>query len=78
VRVTPSYYDQAGEDVSKYAPVYSVFNKGLFQAFSSEIDFRRDDVLNKISKYQLELQPIRAISTLVGRTPTRDDARDYK
>lgn len=79
VRVTPSYYDQADEeDISKYSPVYSVFNKGLFQAFSSEIDFRRDDVLNKISKYQLELQPIRAISTLVGRTPTRDDARDYK
>lgn len=39
-------------------------NKGLFQIFSAEIDFRRDDQLSKLSAYDLFLQPVQILAPI--------------
>lgn len=63
-KISPSYYDE--DKQAKDAVLAKTKNSKLFQAFSSEIDFRRDDVLSKLSYSDLKIHPVLSIDGIYG------------
>lgn len=53
--IIPSYYNATVDEITRTS---STENKELFQILSSEIDYRRDDVLSKLSQDSITLTPL--------------------
>lgn len=63
VTIYPSYYIPL--EVAEKAPTYAkTDNYKLFQIFSSEIDFRRDDVYSRLSYSDLNVVPLLTVSSV--------------
>lgn len=62
VTIYPSHYNEF--DVAIKSPTYAkTDNYKLFQIFSSEIDFRRDDVYSRLSYSDLNIVPLLAVGS---------------
>jgi len=74
VSTVHGYYGDEAYDIG-FFPAYARDNK-LYQAFSNEFDFRRDDIVSRLKSYSLFVQKV-ANYTLYQDNTSQDDAQQY-